>query len=69
MARPRCNIRHIKKCVDTKEVIANEEDSFIQREQQIRKFALLSNIYTYAYTTYIRDLDMQFMRSEIRQDR
>lgn len=29
MARPRCNIRHVrKKCVDTKEVVANKENSF-----------------------------------------
>jgi len=36
--------------VDTKEVIANEEDSFIQRERQIRELAVLHYFQTYICT-------------------
>lgn len=72
MARPRCDIRYVKSAIDTIEVVANEEDSFIQREQQIRELCCCItfkhvHVRIYNIYRYIRDLDMQFMRSEIGQ--
>jgi len=44
--------------VDTKEVIANEEDSFIQKERQIREHLLccITFKHIYAYTTGILEI-------------
>lgn len=56
-----------KECVDTKEVVANEEDSFIQREtadQTTYCCIIFKHVHVRIYNRYIRDLDMQFMRSE-----
>lgn len=45
-----------KRCVDTKEVVANKEDSFVQRERQIRELAVLHYFQTYTRTQYTKQV-------------
>lgn len=42
--------------VNTKEVVANKEDSFIQRERQIRELAVLHYFQTYTRTQYTKQV-------------
>lgn len=45
-----------KRCVDTKEVVANKEDSFIQGERQIRELAVLHYFQTHTRTQYTKQV-------------